>query len=262
MTHLLKPCTLLLAALILGGCAGGGAMRPAPGGGDTAPARPLEPGTYEVFGKRYRVLTESRGYLEIGIASWYGRKFHGKLTANGEVYDMYSPSAAHRSLPLPTFVKVTNLNNQRHIILRVNDRGPFHSDRLIDLSYQAAVALDFVANGTAPVVVEALDELNYPDALLAQPAASAVPAHAESYYLQLGAFRELRGAERLVTDTRDLMARNNMDSIQIRILSEENEELTLHKVWMGPFYTEEAREQVVALVESAELATPIRVQVD
>ena len=118
---------------------------------------------YVVFGKTYEVLPDSLGYREIGIASWYGKKFHGRLTSNGERFDMYRLSAAHKALPLPTVVKVTNLDNGRHVIVRVNDRGPFHDERIIDLSYEAALRLGFSDSGTTPVVVEALDGVNYPE---------------------------------------------------------------------------------------------------
>ncbi|MBY6187097.1 septal ring lytic transglycosylase RlpA family protein [Marinobacter hydrocarbonoclasticus] len=110
---------------------------------------------YEVWGKAYQVLPSAEGYREEGNASWYGAKFHGHLTSNGETYDMFSFSAAHRSLPLPTYAKVTNLRNGKSLVVRVNDRGPFHSDRIIDLSYAAAWHLDMLKDGTAPVRVEA-----------------------------------------------------------------------------------------------------------
>lgn len=112
--------------------------------------------SYSVLGQTYTVLPSAEGYSDTGIASWYGKKFHGHLTSNGEYYDMYGLSAAHRSLPLPTYVRVTNLNNGREIVVRVNDRGPFHSERIIDLSYAAAYKLDMLHSGTAPVSVEAL----------------------------------------------------------------------------------------------------------
>lgn len=112
---------------------------------------------YEVLGKHYSVMKSSAGYKERGGASWYGKKFHGYLTANGEKYDMYGMSAAHKSLPIPTFVKVTNLANNRHVIVRVNDRGPFHKGRIIDLSYAAASKLGMLNKGTAQVEVEAID---------------------------------------------------------------------------------------------------------
>ena len=113
----------------------------------------LGPNQYEVFGQVYEIMLENVGYLEIGVASWYGKKFHGRLTAMGETYDMFGLTAAHKALPLPTIVKVTNLDNGQSIIVRVNDRGPFHDDRLIDLSWSAAKALGFDNQGTAPVVV-------------------------------------------------------------------------------------------------------------
>lgn len=113
--------------------------------------------SYVVFGERYSVMDSSVGYEEEGTASWYGEPFHGRRTSSGETYDMHQLSAAHRSLPLPTYVEVTNLANGRQIVVRVNDRGPFHDDRIIDLSYAAARKLDIVAPGTARVLVRALD---------------------------------------------------------------------------------------------------------
>jgi rare lipoprotein A (peptidoglycan hydrolase) len=115
------------------------------------------PESYVVFGQRYEVLDSSRGYVQEGIASWYGEPFHGRRTSNGEVYDMHALTAAHKSLPLPTYVLVTNLDNGRQVILRVNDRGPFHGDRIIDVSFAAAERLGIVGPGTARVEVRALD---------------------------------------------------------------------------------------------------------
>ncbi|MCC7246997.1 MAG: septal ring lytic transglycosylase RlpA family protein [Lysobacter sp.] len=112
--------------------------------------------SYSVLGKTYRVLDSGEGYLEEGQASFYGKKFHGRLTSNQEVYDMNAFSAAHRSLPLPSYVRVTNLDNGKSVVVRVNDRGPFHSGRIIDLSYAAAVKLDFIRKGTTRVEVRAL----------------------------------------------------------------------------------------------------------
>ena len=110
---------------------------------------------YTIMGKWYYPIQSSEGYSQKGIASWYGEEFHGKKTANGEVYNMYSMTAAHTTLPLPTYVRVTNLENGRHIKVRVNDRGPFLRGRLIDMSYAGARALGFSEQGTAPVLVEA-----------------------------------------------------------------------------------------------------------
>jgi rare lipoprotein A len=123
------------------------------------------PDTYRVMGKKYDVMTNSTGYKNRGIASWYGTKFHKGRTSSGEKYDMYALTAAHKTLPLPTYVKVTNLSNGHVAIVKVNDRGPFHDDRIIDLSYAAAAKLGLLPKGTAPVEIEALKttqrNLNY-----------------------------------------------------------------------------------------------------
>jgi rare lipoprotein A len=115
------------------------------------------PPEYEVEGRTYRVMRSSEGYEAEGIASWYGPNFHGRRTSSGEPYDMYRPTAAHRTLPIPTYVEVTNLENGRRVVVRVNDRGPFHDGRIIDLSYLAARKLGFVGAGTARVRVRALE---------------------------------------------------------------------------------------------------------
>jgi len=120
---------------------------------------------YQVWGKSYSVMASSVGYQERGLASWYGQKFHGHLTSNGETYDMYAMSAAHKSLPLPTFARITNLANNKMVIVRVNDRGPFHGDRVIDLSYAAASKLDYRKTGVAEVLVEAIDASQWSPAL-------------------------------------------------------------------------------------------------
>jgi rare lipoprotein A len=112
---------------------------------------------YTVLGKTYEVLPSSHGFVEEGTASWYGRKFHGRPTSNGERFDMYGMTAAHKSLPIPTYVEVTNLENGQKAVLRVNDRGPFHSQRNIDLSWGAAAKLGFADQGTARVRIVALD---------------------------------------------------------------------------------------------------------
>ena len=156
------------AALSLAAC-GGNVRDSAPSGsvsipdlpGDAVP-RP-EPRSrygngpvYEVLGQTYRVMDSSSGYKERGVASWYGKKFHGRLTSNREPYDMYAMTAAHKTLPLPTYVKVRNLRNNKSIVVRVNDRGPFVHNRIIDLSYAAALKLDMVRDGTSLVEVTAI----------------------------------------------------------------------------------------------------------
>ncbi len=112
---------------------------------------------YTLRGKHYQIVKDTKDFKEQGQASWYGKKFHGHLTSNGEIYDMYSMSAAHKTLPIPSYVKVTNLDNNKTAIVRVNDRGPFHEGRIIDLSYAAAYKLDVIKTGTANVAIEVIN---------------------------------------------------------------------------------------------------------
>ena len=223
--------------------------------GETKPYTRGNKSPYEVLGNTYEVLPSSLDYLEIGIASWYGKKFHGRLTSNGEIYDMYKVSAAHKSLPLPTTVKVTNLDNGKSVIVRVNDRGPFHDDRVIDLSFETASRLGFADKGTAPVVVEALSEVNYPEAIRA---AKVTP----SFYLQVGAFSQMQGAEKRQQQIKRLISHHKMNTIDVRILQSELETTVLHKVWLGPIVDENKREQIVQWVKQADLGSPIRIEVD
>jgi rare lipoprotein A len=115
---------------------------------------------YRVFGKPYKVLASAQDFEQTGTASWYGKKFHGHLTSNGEIYDMYTMSAAHKNLPLPTYLKVTNIANNKSVVVRVNDRGPFHQSRIIDLSYSAAYKLDMLKTGTAQVKITAITDFD------------------------------------------------------------------------------------------------------
>jgi len=172
------------------------------------------PPFYDVFGKRYTVLPSSTGYVERGVASWYGPGFHEERTSTGEPYDMFSMTAAHKTLPLPAYVRVTNLQNGRSIVVRVNDRGPFVDNRIIDLSYTAAAKLDMLRHGTALVEVRAIDP-SAPEPLVLtaaaapppaalQPAALPPPATpsppaplATGLFIQAGAFANSANAERL-----------------------------------------------------------------
>lgn len=115
------------------------------------------PKSYVVFGKRYRTKSSSKGHVERGLASWYGKKFHGRKTSSGERYDMYAMTAAHKTLPLPTYARVTNVKTGRSAVVKINDRGPFHGNRVIDLSYSAARKLGVVSKGTAMVEIRAID---------------------------------------------------------------------------------------------------------
>jgi rare lipoprotein A len=134
------------------------------------------PPFYQVFGKRYYVLSSSVGYWERGVASWYGPGFHKERTSTGESYDMYAMTAAHKTLPLPAYVRVTNLQNGRSVVVRVNDRGPFVSNRIIDLSYTAAAKLDMLRHGTAMVEIRSIDPTVAPPPLTLAAAGSPTPA--------------------------------------------------------------------------------------
>lgn len=173
------------------------------------------PKSYEVFGKRYYVKDSARGYVERGSCSWYGKKFHGHKTSNGETYDMFAMTAAHKTLPLPTFLKVTNLDNNRWVIVRVNDRGPFHGNRICDLSYTAAKKLGIIKRGTGRVELRAITPDpgetwgEHSTATLANqptPKKSAPPPKpkiAPGAYLQAGAFVSRANADKLVKQLKD-----------------------------------------------------------
>ncbi len=148
---------------------------------------------YTLRGKDYKIVKETKDFTQTGYASWYGKKFHGHLTSNGEVYDMYSMSAAHKTLPIPSYVKVTNTANSKTVIVRVNDRGPFHDGRIIDLSYAAAYKLGVYQAGTAPVKVEYIttaktkvDQAYSKEEYLIQVAAVSDKNKAETLAKQLG----------------------------------------------------------------------------
>jgi rare lipoprotein A len=204
-------------------------------------------------------MPDSIGYLEIGIASWYGKEFHGKHTSNGETYNMLALTAAHKSLPLPSYVKVTNLDNRRHTIVKVNDRGPFHDDRLIDLSYKAAKELGFADKGTAPVVVEAVDYMNYPDLKQYLPRALSPKSR---YYLQIGVFASRTSAEALLSRVEQLVSASELAMVNVQILESEQKENLLHKVWVGPLGTEMQRDKLALLVERAQLGRPYKVEIE
>ncbi|MDH3899849.1 MAG: septal ring lytic transglycosylase RlpA family protein [Gammaproteobacteria bacterium] len=199
----------MLLAMLFAGCSSHGPLEP----GDDAPKNPKDlsgiqdavprveprsrygnPESYVVYGKRYYTKSSSAGYTERGIASWYGTKFHGRRTSSGEPYDIYKMTAAHKTLPLPTYAKVTNLRNGRSVVVKINDRGPFHANRIIDLSYAAAARLGIQEHGTGLVEVEAIDPSRTTPSTTARPATAAAPA---TLFLQVGAFSSRDNAVRL-----------------------------------------------------------------
>lgn len=180
---------------------------------------------YTLFGNRYEILDTAVGFTQEGYASWYGEKFHGHTTSNGETYDMYQLSAAHTTLPLPTFVRVINLENDREVIVRVNDRGPFHDNRIIDMSYAAAVRLGFADQGVARVRVEALT----PNDGMPQASSS---DDTPSYWLQFGAFSEATAARRAKSTLADEFSQD------LRIENSGD----FHRLRMGPLTQQQAVE--------------------
>lgn len=225
--------TALLAGLLLAACAGHKKAEKQTGDGpssrkisasdvrDAIPkneplARYGNHSPYTVLGKTYTVLASSKGYHERGMASWYGSKFHGRRTSSGELYDMHLATAAHKSLPLPTWVQVTNLDNGRKMVVKVNDRGPFHKGRIIDLSYAAAIKLGVDKTGTARVDVRAIE--------VRTSRRSAVKV-ADGAFLQVGAFSKRKKAEKLA---------GKMRAAQLKPVSVKKSR-GLYKVWIGPY---------------------------
>ena len=196
------------------------------------------PKSYVVFGKRYYVMDSSKGYVERGIASWYGTKFHGRRTSSGETYDMYAMTAAHKSLPLPTYVQVTNLSNSKFIVVKVNDRGPFHENRIIDLSYTAAIKLDIIQKGTGLVEVKAIDpEGSTEDNLVKDDKISTQDA---SFYIQVGTFSKLESAKKL---------KQKLDSFGVNLIKISNVIVsgnTLYRVRIGPFTDTKLSDSIVS----------------
>jgi rare lipoprotein A len=245
--------------------------------------------TYSVLGHTYNLLPDAKGYVERGIASWYGNKFHGYMTSSFETYDMYAFSAAHKTLPLPSWARVTNLDNGKSVVVRINDRGPFHENRLIDLSYAAAVKIGVWPKGTGIVEVRAIDPA-HPDADLpaatrtasapvaasrvttatASPpttrAAQAMPASTpvvESptrlasagaagthIYLQLGSFGERVNAERSAANA----TRAGIDKVTIQSVALEGR--TVHRVRVGPLADVDAADAMTSRIEQLGLGAP------
>ncbi len=202
------------------------------------------PRSYTVAGRTYRVMADSRGFVEEGIASWYGRKFHGRRTSSGEPYDMYAMTAAHKTLPLPTYVEVHNLDNGRRIVVRVNDRGPFKANRIIDLSYAAASRLGITDTGTARVRIRAIDPAA-PPRLARPPTAPANPVSG-ALHLQVGAYRELANARKVKARIASLPG---LDTIEWRL--DEDAARALYRVRTGPVADEQTARRLVRALNEA-----------
>jgi rare lipoprotein A len=204
---------------------------------------------YQVLGKTYEILSSNKNYIEEGVSSWYGLKFHGELTSNGEVYDMYALSAAHKTLPIPTYLRVTNLANGKKIIVRVNDRGPFHGDRLIDLSYAAAIKLGFQKQGTTKVKLEAINT--------APPASVAISSTEMSEnrlasFVQVAAFGARAHADALAKKLRTFI-----DSAEVFTAQAFNLAKPLFRVRIGPFDSDAEAQQVMQQVKDEKVGQPI-----
>lgn len=187
------------------------------------------PPEYEIFGKQYKILADSKGYQRKGIASWYGAKFHGKNTSNGEIYDMYAMTAAHKTLPIPSYVRVTNLSNKKSVVVRINDRGPFHENRVIDLSYTAAVKLGIQQKGIGLVEITALEAekpINTDGSLIFSQ------KQGMSVYLQIGAFNNPLFAQ----EAQEKMLAKKITNSRIQVANKEGNQM--YKVQIGPFYTD------------------------
>lgn len=233
---------------------------------------------YTVLGKTYTVLPSNAGYRETGIASWYGKKFSGRATSSQEPYDPYAMTAAHKRLPLPTYVRVTNLDNRRQIIVKVNDRGPFHDNRIIDLSFAAAHKLGYANTGTARVLVEAIDtreagrERPPSPTILAKPPASAppvspvatlppaasqpaAPAGIPQLYLQVGAYADLNAAVKL---QQQLISLTQMP---VGIFSQfENGRSDVHRVRVGPISSEPEAQRIQQLIRNSHLGDSLLIR--
>ncbi|MBS0387407.1 MAG: septal ring lytic transglycosylase RlpA family protein [Proteobacteria bacterium] len=268
------PRMLAVAALtlLLGACAGT-PRRAAPWPGPTSPVPPPpsanvpdavpraeprsshgNPPFYDVNGQRYTILASADNFVERGVASWYGPDFHGHNTSSGEVYDMYAMTAAHRTLPIPCYARVTNLSNGRSVVVRINDRGPFVANRIIDLSYSAASRLDIVRTGTAFVELRTIGPGDVgaaaptaPTAPTGSPVADAAsatiapsPPATVALYIQIGAFADPANAQRVL----DRLQSNGV--AHVFSVANDSSGRTLRRVRIGPIATVEEFDALAA----------------
>lgn len=209
---------------------------------------------YVALGKKYTPMTKLKSYKERGYASWYGRRYHGKNTASGEIYDMYAMTAAHPTLPIPSYARVTHLQNGKSVIVRINDRGPFLSNRLIDLSYVAAYKLDILANGSELVEVESIIPGQagvHPGNTQSQaPTEKNLSIQEDSIYLQLAAFGSAHNAQNYLSQLQaDFPSMTQQSSI--------NETSGLYKVLIGPFADQLSATQAADFIAKSVPIKPI-----
>lgn len=199
------------------------------------------PKNYKVFGKTYYVKESAHGFRERGLASWYGHPFHGRRTSSGETYDMYKMTAAHKTVPIPCFMRVTNLENGKSIIVRVNDRGPFHDGRVIDLSYVAAKKLGVHAKGTLPVEIAVVTPTSDPgpSQIVAQASpeitriqtnTTQITTHGQQIFLQVGSFSNPQRAHEVAKSLQNLP-----HNPQVHVKSVTAGTVPVHRVQIGPF---------------------------
>jgi len=200
---------------------------------------------YEVFGKKYYVLESGEGYHKKGVASWYGSKFHGRRTSSGEPYDMHLATAAHKTLPLPSYAEVTNLDNGRQVIVKINDRGPFKDDRLIDMSYGAAIKLDMIASGTARVDLRVLET---PVLSAGNDGPLNQDGETETW-LQAGAYSRRKGAEKLARD----LEQAKLSPVTVLQFGD------LFRVWLGPYVNNNEVQSVISRAIELGFERPHRV---
>ena len=211
-----------------------------------AKSRYGNPSSYEVFGKRYFVRDSSTGFVQQGIASWYGTKFHGRRTSSGETYNMYAMTAAHKTLPLPTYVEVVNQDNGRRAIVKVNDRGPFHEGRIIDLSYAAATKLGVVAAGTANVRIRALDPEDGTEQDGAPPVGmvnSESARRSGQVYVQVAAFSTEEKAFAMLGKLRDA----NFNSSRIHVDNKQGHKI--YRVRIGPLPSTDVAQKLLTQLQ-------------
>jgi len=205
---------------------------------------------YEVFGKKYYVLPSSKGYHEKGVASWYGSKFHGRRTSSGEPYDMHLATAAHKSLPLPAYAEITNLDNGKKVIVKINDRGPFKDGRLIDMSYGAALRLGMTGTGTARVDVRVIDVSEGVPIASNTADANSQGTEPDGTWLQAGAYGKREGAERLA----GLLEQASLNPVSIHDIGD------LFRVWLGPYASAAEVESVISRAIELGFDRPHRVR--